>query len=183
MVACTVPVSAQDATTGTTIADTTGLRPAVPVQHMVAAAPVSTAPPNTTGAIDLEGKIRKSGAIAAQMARYEWLDKVADANPRVLAAICQHEKSARLLAQHRHIAELAEADHYLCRRITRFKRAAVMLVENPHCDKVIALDPEGIYYAIARDPHLARTLSSHRMFDQMVDQNPDLARVIMEHMR
>lgn len=184
LVASAVPAFADDATAG----DAPQLRqeiaqattPVTPTDPQTSSAPAA---PNSTGSLALPDRVLRSSKIASQLARSEWLDKVAEANPAILAAICQHEKSTRILARHRHIAQLAEADHYLCRRITRFKRAADQLVENPHVDRVIQLDPEGIYYAIARDPKLAKVLSSHRMFDQMIDSNPDLGRVIAEHMR
>lgn len=172
MVALMSPANAQDATTGTTTG-TGALRPSAPISSNTV---ITTSGPTAE-------KIRKSRRIATQMAKYEFLQQVAEANPQVLAAICMHAGPARILARHRHLDKLADADHYLCRRLTRFRRATDVLIQNPHVDRVIQLDPEGIYIAIARDPGVARILTSHRMFDEMVNQNPDLARVIAQHMR
>lgn len=164
-VATPTPALAQDSTTNTG----TSLRgPAETAQN--------AAPPTVTAA-----RIRKSRRVAYMMARYEWLDKVAEANPQILAAICERSGPARILAQHRHIDKLAEADHYLCRRLTRWRAATDRLIRNPKCDRVIALDPQGIYYAIDRDPHVATVLASHVRFDEMMMSNPDLGRVIAAH--
>ena len=40
--------------------------------------------------------IRKSPFIASVLAKYEWLDKVAEANPRIVAAIASHKGSAKI---------------------------------------------------------------------------------------
>jgi hypothetical protein len=138
---------------------------------------VSTAPATVTVA-----KIKKSRRIAYMMAKYAWLDKVAESNPQVLEAICERPGAAKLLAQHRHIDAMADADHYLCRRLTRWKSAADQLVRNPKAPHVINLDPEGIYYAIDRDPHIGTLLASHIRFDEMLEFNPDLGRVMDQHM-
>lgn len=164
------PAMAQDATTGS--ASDGGLRPAT----------ITAATPSVSDDKLVE-RVRRSKRIATRMARYEWLDKAAQANPNLLPAICMHSGAARILAQHKHIAALAEIDPYLCRRITRFRRATDKLIQNPHVDAVIQRDPEGIYYAIARDPSVGRVLSGHTMFDEMVIENPDLARVIVQHMK
>lgn len=131
---------------------------------------------------DLPARIRKSYRLAYVMAKYEWLDKISAADPRVLAAICERPGPAAVLARHRHIDKLAASDHYLCRRLTRWKRATDNLVHNPKADQVINLDPQGIYFAIDRDPHVATLLASHTMFDNMVTSNPDLARAFDQHM-
>jgi hypothetical protein len=164
-VASTIPAVAQDATTG----GGTSLRGP------------SEAPTTTAPAAVSADKIRKSRRVAYMMARYEWLDKVAEADPLIIAAICERPGPARILAQHRHIDKLAEADHYLCRRLTRWKGAAEQLVRNMKCDRVIALDPEGIYYAMDRDPHIATVLAGHVRFDEMMMTNPDLGRAIAQH--
>lgn len=152
----------------------TALRPAAEAVTTTTAAPA----PHTVTV----QKIRKSRRIAYMMAKYEWLDKVAAANPQVLEAICERPGAARLLAQHRHIDAMADADHYLCRRITRWKDAATQLALNPKAPHVINLDPEGIYYAIDRDPHIGTLLASHVRFDEMLEFNPDLGRVMDQHM-
>lgn len=167
VVACNLPALADDNS------DTSTLRPAAPTA--VAA--------TTAGTGDLPEKIRKSWRVAYMMARYEWLDQVAAANPRVLEAICSRPGPAKRLAKHKHLDKLADADHYLCRRITRWKSATNQLVLNPKADHVITLDPQGIYYAIDRDPHIATMLARHRSFDNMAVQNPDLVRQIDQHVR
>ncbi len=176
-VATISPVSAQDATTGTTTNTSTVLKPSLKTEASSSSAGTITLSP-----VRIE-KIRKSKRVATQMAKYEWLDKVAAADPSILAAICEHPGPAKLIAKHRHLNKLAEADHYLCRRLTRFPGATKALIHATYCDYVVALDPEGIYFAIARDPHVGTVLSSHTMFDEMVMTNPDLARVIAQHMR
>jgi hypothetical protein len=163
VVAIATPAMAQDSGSA--------LRPAADTGTPAAAPPTVTVQ-----------RIRKSRRMAYQMAKYEWLDKVAAANPQVLEAICERPGAARLLAQHRHIAAMADADHYLCRRITRWKYATNQLIHNPQAAHVINLDPEGIYYAIDRDPHVATVLASHVRFDEMMEFNPDLARVMDQHM-
>jgi hypothetical protein len=49
-------------------------------------------------------------------------------------------------------------------------------------DHVITLDPEGIYRAIRRDPHIAYVLSKNPTFADMIDANPDLGDYIAHHM-
>lgn len=127
-------------------------------------------------------KIRKSRRLAYVMAKYHWLDKVAASNPEVLAAICERPGAARILAQHRHIDAMADVDHYLCRRITRWKGATNKLIRNPKAAHVINLDPEGIYYAIDRDPHVGTVLALHVRFDEMLEFDPQLGHVLDQHM-
>jgi hypothetical protein len=127
-------------------------------------------------------KYKKDMWIAYRMAKDPWIDRACLAEPSLVAAICAHPGPARLLAKHRHIGEIAEADHYLCRRLTRWRGATKALVRNKFADKVIARDPEGIYRAIDRDPLIARMLTRHLMFNQMVVENPDLGKVIARHM-
>jgi hypothetical protein len=168
MVAVAIPSFAQEAT----ITDTgSGLRPAANAGTTAAAPATVTVQ-----------RIKKSRRVAYMMAKYEWLDKVAAANPQVLEAICERPGAARLLAQHRRIAQMADTDHYLCRRITRWKGATNELIHNREAAHVINLDPEGIYYAIDRDPHVATVLASHVRFDEMMEFNPDLGRVMDVHM-
>ncbi len=143
----------------------------------------SLRPPLKTPAVASPERIKKDKWIAYRLANYVWLDRAAQADPRILAAICEHPGPAKKLAQHRHLDRLADADHYLCRRLTRWHDATQKLIRNKYCDHVIALDPEGIYFAIERDPAVARLLARDPMFNQMVDLNPDLGRVIAQHMK
>ncbi|HEY9868032.1 MAG TPA: hypothetical protein V6D08_02390 [Candidatus Obscuribacterales bacterium] len=142
-------------------------------------APVQAAPATEQAKVR---KYKKDMFIAYRMAKDPWIDRACMAEPSLVAAICAHPGPARLLAKHRHIGEIAEADHYLCRRLTRWRGATKALVRNKFADKVIARDPEGIYRAIDRDPLIARMLTRHLMFNQMVVENPDLGKVIARHM-
>lgn len=126
--------------------------------------------------------VRKDSRLANKIASDPRLFKMAQADPSILAAICEHPGAAKRLAKNRHLGELAEDDHYLCRRLTRWPGATWALVQNPEADKVVALDPEGIYRAIDRDPAVALELSKNVMFHQMITENPDLGKVISLHM-
>ncbi|GEM_PF-3243294 len=126
--------------------------------------------------------VRVDRLTAFRMARDPWLYKSAAADPGIVAAICQHPLAAWMLTRNRHLGEIADSDHYVCRRLTRWRLAAWTLVQNPEADHVIALDPEGIYRAINRDPHIAHRLAKHPMFNQMVVENPDLGEFIARHM-
>jgi hypothetical protein len=119
---------------------------------------------------------------AHAMAKYHWLDKVAEADPGVVASICHHYWAALTLAQHPRLGEIAQWDHYTCRRLTKWKTVARMLARNGECAKVVAYDPEGIYRAIKRDKTLARMLSTNPQFDQMISENPDLGVLIAQYM-
>jgi hypothetical protein len=168
------PAFAQDGTSGTTTGESTSLRGP-------ASTPSGASADSTVHSVTA-AKIRKSRRIAYVMAKYEWLDKVAASNPEVLEAICERSGAARILAQHRHIDKMADADHYLCRRITRWKDATNQLIRNPKAAHVINLDPEGIYYAIDRDPHVGTVLASHVRFDEMLEFDPQLGHVLDQHM-
>jgi hypothetical protein len=87
-----------------------------------------------------------------------------------------------LLAKHPRLGQIAEADHYLCRRLTRWKDVARKLVANPQADKVIALDPEGIYRAVKKDRRIARNLARNPMYYRMIGENPDLGRLLSTYM-
>lgn len=147
------------------LADVPPLKPAIPADNTVSA-----------------GKIRHDKATAVRMANYRWLDKMAAADPGLVAAICTYEKAAKLLANHPHLDKIAEADHYTCRRITKWKSAARILTANPKALEVVTLDPEGIYRAIKADRTIARRLSKNFFFDQMIVQNPDLGKFIANNM-
>lgn len=127
-------------------------------------------------------RLRKDRKAAKRLANYHWLDKAADANPRIIEAITMHKSAAKILAKHPRLAEVAEADHYTCRRITNYKSAARVLAANGDVKEVAALDPEGLYIAIKRDKKIIKILSRNPIFDQMIVENPDLARVISKYM-
>lgn len=127
-------------------------------------------------------KIRKDKWTAYKMAKVIWLDKVAQANPQIIEAICSHPGAAKILAQHRHLDKIAEADHYLCRRLCRWRGATEKLLRNKYCDKVIALDPQGMYLDLKNHPKDARLLTKSTMFNQMIDENPDLGKELSKHM-
>lgn len=126
--------------------------------------------------------IRRDGMTARRMARYHWLDRAALANPAIIEAICAHRSAAKLLCKHPRLKEIAEADHYLCRRLTKWKSVARMLAANPQAPRVVYLDPEGIYYAIKRDRSIARRLARNPMFEEMIADNPDLGKFIASYM-
>jgi hypothetical protein len=126
--------------------------------------------------------IRSDSKTACRLARYEWLEKAAEANPAIIAAITDHWCAARVLARHHRLSNIADADHYLCRRLTKWKTVARILAKNGEAYHVIALDPEGIYYAIKRDKKLAQILAKNPMFDQMIVENPDLGKLVASYM-
>lgn len=141
------------------------LRPAMPYKNAVSAR-----------------AIRVDEAMAKKTARNRWLDKMVAADPSLVAAICTHASSARILAAHTHIDKIADADHYTCRRITKWGSAAAILAKNPKALRVVTLDPEGIYRAIKRDRSIAHKLSKNPYFDQMVVENPDLGKMLSSYM-
>lgn len=114
-------------------------------------------------------RIRRDFWLAYRMAKYPWLDKVVEADPRIVAAICSHAGPAKQLAQHRHLDKIAEADHYTCRRLTQWNGATEKLVRNKWADKVIALDPQGMVFALNRNPKYARLIARSPMFDNLTD--------------
>jgi hypothetical protein len=128
-------------------------------------------------------KIRKNYWLAYQLAAYEWLDKVAEADPSIIAAICSRPGPSQVLAKHPHLDKIAQADHYLCRRLCRWRRAANNLVRNYHADQVIALDPQGFIMAMDRDPVYARIIAGHRQFNELIYNDPELGKQIALHIR
>ncbi len=150
-----------------------------PIQRSVSREAANT---ETTVLTRTAHKVRRDMWIAYRMAKDPWIDKACAADPTLVAAICAHSGPARLLAKHRHIAAIAEADPYFCRRLTRWKGATWALIKNKYAEKVISRDPQGIYWAIDRNPKVARVLAKHQMFDQMVVENPDLGKFISRHM-
>jgi hypothetical protein len=127
-------------------------------------------------------RIRSDSGTARRLAKYHWLDKVAESNPGLIQAIAAHHTAAIILANHPRLGAIAEADHYLCRYLTRWKDVARAMVQNGEADQVVALDPEGIYRVIKRDKATARRLARNPMFDQMVNENPDLGKLIATYM-
>lgn len=132
--------------------------------------------------VDTLGRVRSDGRLAKRLAKYHWLDKMVMANPELSEAIANHRRAAMILAQHVRITEIAEADPYLCRRITKWKGAARKLAANPNARYVISRDPEGMYRAIRRDKKISQILSKNPIFDQMIVDNPELGRVISHYM-
>ncbi|MDZ4835977.1 MAG: hypothetical protein SGJ27_19530 [Candidatus Melainabacteria bacterium] len=127
-------------------------------------------------------RVRTDRKAAKRLAKYHWLDKAAAANPQVIEAITMYSGAAKLLAKHPRLSEIADADHYVCRRITKWKSAARVLAANGEVKEVAAFDPEGLYVAIKKDRKIVRILSRNPIFDQMIVENPDLARVISKYM-
>ncbi len=128
-------------------------------------------------------RIKKDYWIAYRMAKYEWLDVVAAADPRIIAAICTHPFPAAVLAKHKRLDKIAEADHYLCRRLTQWENATQKLIRNPMADKVIALDPQGMVFAMNRKPEYARLIARHPMFDNLAALDRDFPREMAKHIR
>jgi hypothetical protein len=166
----TTPASAPALTPASVPALTPALRPAL-----------SAGSSHNTGMVSASS-IRKDRGTAVRMAGYRWLDKMAMADPGLVAAICTYSSAAKVLAGHPHLDKIAEADHYTCRRITKFKSAARTLVANPKALRVVSLDPEGIYRAIKNDRSIARRLTKNNYFDQMIVENPDLGKFLANYM-
>ena len=157
-----------------------GAAPAGSSQPAVAAPAESSAPAKAP--VVVQKRIRKDWWTAYRMAADPWLYKEAASDPSILAAICAYPWAAKRLAANPHLGMLAECDHYLCRRLTRWYSSTWVLVQAPEADRVIALDPEGIFMAIERDPGVAHALARNAMFNQMITENPDLGRFIAQHM-
>lgn len=136
----------------------------------------------STAAVSPES-IKTDYWLAYRMAKYEFLDKVAEADPRIIAAICSHKHPAKVLAQHRHLDKIAEQDHYLCRRITQYNEATEKFLRNPMADKVIALDPQGMVYAMNRNKKYGRLIARHPMWDSLADADRDFPREMAKHVR
>jgi hypothetical protein len=150
--------------------DTTGLKPAVPTSSEIKVVRYK------------REHVRSDWHTARRLAKYHWLDKAVEADPGLVEAICSHYTAAFVLAQHPRLGEIAQYDHYTCRRLTKWKTVARELAKNGECQKVVALDPEGIYRAVRRDRRLAKLLSTNPMFDQMIYDNPDLGAFISRYM-
>lgn len=127
-------------------------------------------------------KAFKDGLMAKKIARYPWLDKAAQANPELIEAVTWHHGAAKLLANHPRLGDIADGDHYLCRRLTRWRDVSYTLARNGQADRVIARDPEGMFRAISRWPGLGKELAKNPLFNQMINDVPDLADVLAQHM-
>lgn len=127
-------------------------------------------------------RIRKDRRSANAIARNHWLDKAAQGNPQLIESITDFHSAAMIIAKHPRVGDIAEADHYLCRRLTRWKNVARALALNPQADRVIALDPQGIYTAVKKDRQLARLLARNPMFHHMISENPDLGQLLSTYM-
>ncbi|HEY9788586.1 MAG TPA: hypothetical protein V6D17_24575 [Candidatus Obscuribacterales bacterium] len=127
-------------------------------------------------------RVRKDKSTACEMARYHWLDKACEANPQLVESITKHHKAAMILAKHPRLGDIAETDHYLCRRLTRWKDVSRELARNKEADRVVVLDPEGIYRAIKRDKQVAKILAKNPMFQRMIGENPDLGKLLSTYM-
>ena len=145
----------------------------------------NTLPPNTPNSIatSTPERIKRDYWLAYRMANYLWLDKVVEADPRIVAAICSHPGPAKVLAQHEHLDKIAEADHYTCRRLTQWNGATEKLVRSKWADKVIALDPEGMVFALNRNKKYARLIARNQMFDNLCDIDRDWGREMAKRVR
>lgn len=136
----------------------------------------------STGEITPE-RIKKDYWIAFRLAKYPYLDKVAEADPRIIAAICTHPFPARQLAMHRRIDKIAAADHYLCRRLTQWEGSTQKLIRNPMADVVIAYDPQGMVFAMNRKPEYARLIAKLPMFNNLADLQRGFPNEMAKHIR
>lgn len=121
-------------------------------------------------------RIKRDWWLAYRLAKMPWLDKVVEADPRIVAAICSHPGPAKELAQHKHLDKIAESDHYTCRRLTQWNGATEKLVRSKWADKVIALDPQGMVFALNRNPKYARLLARNPNFSNLTDLDRDWTR-------
>lgn len=78
----------------------------------------------------LPERIRKDSSLAWRMAKAEWLDKACAKNPKIVAAICSHPGPAKVLAQHRRLDKIADADPYTCCRLAQWRGASEKLVRS-----------------------------------------------------
>ena len=168
-------------TTTTTTSDTTIRTTKAGTTSTSTTTTSSTSSPDTYATSKWHRK-RMSRLTAIQMAKESFFDVTAAADPELVSEVCKYKHAAELIAAHRRIAKIADADHYLCRRLTRWPSAAAIMIANPDVEHVVTLDPKGLYFAIEREPALSRELARHVMFNDMLTQNPDLGRVIAANM-
>lgn len=154
-----------------------GALPAVAEEASPALRPNIPAPPP-----EQLKQMRHNRGAANTLAKYHWLDKAIEANSNLLDSVTAYHSASKILVKHPRLGEIAEADHYLCRRLTQYKDVARMLAASPYADKVIALDPEGIYRAVKKDRVVAKKLAKNPMFHNMIGENPDLGRLISTYM-
>lgn len=173
----TVTRNSQGSTSNTTTTTTT-TETSPELRGTQPAPAATTTPPAVT---KRKKHLKNDWHTARRLAKYHWLDKVAESDPQIIQTICAHKTAAEILAKHPRIGWIAQQDHYLCRRLTRWKSVAILLAKNGDCERVIALDPEGTYRAIRRDRRFAKLLSTNPMYDQMINDNPDLARVMADY--
>lgn len=128
-------------------------------------------------------KVRKTQWLAYRLAKYAYFEKVAEADPRIVAAVCAHPGPAKILAKHRHLDKIAEADHYLCRRLCRWKGSTDKLVRNPFFDRVVALDPAGMYFAMNRNPVYSRVMARQQTFWDLTDNDRGMLGEMRKHMK
>jgi hypothetical protein len=127
--------------------------------------------------------IKKDRWLAFRLAKNPWLDKIAEADPRIVAAICQHKEPAKVLAKHQHLDKIAEADHYLCRRLCQWESSTQGMLRSPFADKIIALDPQGLAFAMNRKPEYARIIARHPMMENLANLDRDFPREMQKHIR
>lgn len=136
----------------------------------------------TTTAISPE-RVKRDYWLAYRLAKNLWFDKIAEADPRIVAAVCQHKAAAKCLAHHRHLDKIAEADHYLCRRLTQWEGATQIMLRSPYADKVIALDPQGMAFALNRKPEYGRIIARHPAMENLANLDRDFPRELQKHIR
>src|SRR5215470_1313631 len=84
-------------------------------------------------------KLKRDQWTAYRLARDPWLYKTAAADPSLIEVICEHPGPAKLLAKNRHLGDVADTDHYLCRRLTQWRGATWALIKNREADRVVML--------------------------------------------
>lgn len=158
---------------------------AQPITEAVSETSAQTAKSEQSGTSSVsipDSKTKLNASTACEMARYRYLAKAAENNPQLIEAITRHHKAAKILVCHPKLAEIADADMFLCRRLTRWNDVACMLASSPEGERVVELDPEGIYRAIEHDKSIARALSNNPKFKRLIAENPRLRRLIATSM-
>ena len=61
--------------------------------------------------------------------------------------------------------------------------ATQQLLRSPYADKVIALDPAGMVFAMNRKPEYARIIARHPMFENLASMDRDFPRDMQKHIR
>lgn len=143
----------------------------------------SPLPAGMNPAVITPERVRRDQWIARRLAKYAWFDKVAEADPRLVAAVCAHPGPARQLAMHRHLDKIAEADKYTCRRLTQWEGATQKLIRHPYFEQVVARDPEGMYFALDRKPEYARVMARQQTFWNLTNLDRNMGREYQKHMK